>query len=75
MESESHKAGILVKQVPNTLKVAVDQIKKSTEIMQYSSLDTSVVEGIVKQDDDLIIIVNLNQMIESENIELPTFDI
>lgn len=75
LESESHKAGILVKEVPNTIKVPVDHIRQSSEIMQYSALDKGVVEGIVKYKDELIIIVNINQMIDSESIELPTFDL
>lgn len=68
IESESHKVGILVRQVPSTLSVLKAKIDKSTSVMQYSSLDQECIDGIVKSNDRMIILIDILRMIESEHL-------
>ncbi len=68
IESESHKVGILVTKVPNTLSVRKSTIDTTSSVMQYSSLDQDCIEGIVKSNDRLIILINILKMIEAENM-------
>ncbi|MEP1097236.1 MAG: chemotaxis protein CheW [Cyclobacteriaceae bacterium] len=68
IESESHKVGILVRQVPSTLSVLTSKIDNSSGIMQYSSLDQDCIDGIVKSNDRMIILIDILKMIESEQL-------
>lgn len=72
IESESHRVGILVRQVPSTLSVLEAKIDRSADVMQFSSLDQECIEGIVKSDNRLIILVDILGMIESEQLTLPS---
>lgn len=71
IESESHRVGILVKQVPSTLSVKESKIDRSSDIMQYSSLDKDCIDGIVKTEDRLIILIDILRMISSEQLDIP----
>ena len=66
IESEDFKAGILVKEVPNTLSVGVSSIDNSSNIMQYSRLDENCIEGIVKDGDRLIILIDIFEMMSTD---------
>ncbi len=70
IESDNHKVGILVKQVPLTLTVKSAEIDTSSSVMQYSSLEDECIEGIVKSEERLIILINIQRMISAENLNL-----
>jgi purine-binding chemotaxis protein CheW len=69
IESEEHSVGILVKEVPNTLSVCRNEIDSTSNIIRHSSLDDNAINGIVKLDDRMIIMINILNMMESGGIE------
>ena len=68
IESEAWKVGILVNEVPNTLTVSTNQIDLDSGVLQFSALDAQAVRGIVKLDDRMIILVDMHELIQSENM-------
>jgi len=68
IESDDHKIGILVREVPNTLNTTVSAIDHSTEVMQYSSLDGDSITGVVKVNDRMIILIDIMKMVSSEDM-------
>lgn len=69
VESEIYKVGVLVKEVPNTLTIGVGDIDTASNFVQYTSLDTSSVIGVVKAGDRMIILIDMIRLIEAENLE------
>lgn len=70
IESENHKVGILVKEVPNTLSIPKSEIDRSSGIMQYSSLDEDCIDGIVKSGERLIVLIDIFKMMKSEEVSI-----
>jgi purine-binding chemotaxis protein CheW len=68
IESETHKVGLLSRTVPSTLSVKASQIDRNSSIIQYSSLDEDAIDGIVKVDDRLIMMVNIHSILKKENL-------
>ena len=68
IESEEYKIGILVKEVPNTLSVNPAEIDSTSNIVQHSSLDENAINGIVKLEDRMIILIDILKMMEAGNI-------
>lgn len=64
IESEEFHVGILVKEVPNTLTVLSSKIHSPDNIMQHSSLDQSVINGIVKLKERMIILIDVLLMMK-----------
>ena len=69
VESEKFKIGILVKEVPNTLAVNASEIDSSANIIQSSSIEDSCINGIVKMDDRMIIMVDMFKMMETQELK------
>lgn len=69
VESEEYKVGVLVKEVPNTLSISVSDIDTASNFVQYTSLDTDSVIGIVKSGERMIILIDMIKLIEAENIK------
>ncbi len=69
IESEKYNVGIQVKHVPDTLTITSSKIDSSSNIMQHSSLDESVIRGIVKVKDRMIILVDVIKMLETGDIK------
>ncbi|MCU0433403.1 MAG: chemotaxis protein CheW [Bacteroidia bacterium] len=72
VESNELKAGIQVKEVPNTLSVYENEIDNATGFLQYSSLDAGSITGIVKSGRRMIILLDIIKLITSGNIEQHT---
>jgi len=68
VESESFKIGILVNNVPNTLRVGEKDIDKASTILQYSNLDDECIIGIVKSGKNMIIMLDIIKMMDSVDI-------
>lgn len=64
IESEEYQVGVLVREVPNTLSVLSSKIDSSANIMQHSTLDESVIKGIVKEKDRMIILIDVLLMMQ-----------
>lgn len=72
MESDEYKVGILVKEVPNTLSIQVSDIDTASNFIQYTSLDTDSVIGVVKSGERMIILIDIIKLIETENLSTHT---
>jgi len=68
VESDTYKVGVLVKEVPNTLTINISEIDRASNFIQYSSLDESCIQGVVKSGERLIILVDMIRLMETENI-------
>ena len=71
VESDEYKVGVLVKEVPNTLSISVSDIDTASNFVQYTSLDTDSVIGVVKSGERMIILIDMIKLIEAENIKNP----
>jgi len=69
VENAAFKVGILVKEVPNTLTIEVNEIDKASTLIQYSSLDASCLVGVVNVGDRMIILIDMIKLIESEGVK------
>ncbi|MFT5915146.1 MAG: purine-binding chemotaxis protein CheW [Flammeovirgaceae bacterium] len=69
VDSEDLNMAILVKEVPNTLSVSLDDIDSSPSIIQESSSEQSYIKGIVKLDKRLIILINLDAVISKGDLK------
>lgn len=66
IESEDFKIGILVREVPNTLAVAESDIDSSMNIVDDGA-QGGYIKGIVKRDDRLIILLDVQAIMISNN--------
>lgn len=64
IESEDYNIGVLVNEVPNTLSVMSSKIDHSSNIMQHSTLDETVIKGVVNLKDRMIILIDAHRMME-----------
>lgn len=69
VENADFKIGILVKEVPNTLTIEVDDIDKASTLIQYSTLDASCLMGVVNVGDRMIVLIDMIKLIESEGVK------
>ena len=69
IESTDHNVGILVNDVPNTLSVLSSKIDDSSNIIQHSSLDESVIKGVVKTKEKMIILIDVMTMMSSGELK------
>lgn len=68
IESAKFKVGILVKEVPNTLSITMDQVEDSTGFIQYSAVDEKCITGIVKAGERLIILIDVYKLMDIETL-------
>lgn len=69
IEDETYKIGVLVKSVPDTITVPVENIDRASDFVQYSSLDARCLVGVVTAEDRLVILIDIIKMVEVEGIE------
>lgn len=70
IKNDRFKAGILVSEVPTTLKVQGDIIESSSGIMSNTVLDETFIKGLIKQEDGMIILLDIIELIESDEIRV-----
>ena len=68
VESEAFKLGVLVSQVPNTLAVPESSIDHSPALFQQDE-DRDYLEGIVKIDERLILLIDLSRVITRKHLQ------
>ena len=68
IESDEYSVGILVNEVPNTLNTSTSMIDTTSNVMQFSSLDEDCISGIVKDEEKMIILIDIIKMVEKEDI-------
>lgn len=69
VENDAYKIGILVRDVPDTLTVAVEDIDRASEFVQYSSLDARCLMGVITVDERLIILIDVLKLVEVEGVQ------
>ncbi len=67
-ESAKFKAGILVKNVPDTLTIDKKNIEEQVGIVQDNAQEGNYIKGIIKLDGRLIILLDLNNAISAKEI-------
>jgi purine-binding chemotaxis protein CheW len=68
IESETYKAGFLVKEVPNTLTITTSDIETASSFVQTTSLDENCIQGVVKSGERLIILIDMVKLMETTSI-------
>jgi purine-binding chemotaxis protein CheW len=68
LESEEIKAGVLVKEVPNTLNIPVSSIEDAGNIIHDNNTEQSYIQGIVKLEDRLIIKIDLFKVLSDQDL-------
>ena len=66
IENDLYRVGLLVKEVPNTLTIDIDEIDLSKDVIQFSALDERCAQGIVKTNNRMIILVNIIALLETD---------
>lgn len=67
LEDTQLQAGVLVNEVPRTLEVNSSQINFSPELINAQNMEKEIVKGIVKEEEDLIILLYVKQLINFED--------
>ena len=67
-ESKDFNVGILVKEVPNTLRVLASDIDETVNVVQNTADHGNYVLGIVKIDERLIILIDLVQIMQTHDL-------
>ena len=66
----SFNAGILVKEVPITLKVKGDDIVSSSGLLNNTALDETYIKGLVNTDDGMVIYIDVKELLEEEDVKV-----
>lgn len=70
IKNDQFKAGIMVSEVPNTLKVQGDIIEGSSGIMSNTVLDETFIKGLIKKEDGMIILLDIIELIKSDEVRV-----
>lgn len=70
IKNDRFRAGILVNEVPTTLKVPGDIIESSSNIMSNTVLDETFIKGLIKQEEGMIILLDIIELIESDEVRV-----
>lgn len=69
VESETFKIGLMVNQVPNTLTVTENNIELAQDIVGDVSSQSNYIQGIVKIDNRLIILIDVYQLMKEKELQ------
>ncbi|MFH6984276.1 chemotaxis protein CheW [Marinoscillum luteum] len=64
IKDDTYQAGLIVRQVPDTLLVQSSQINTSAAVINNLAPEDHFIKGIVKKDKSMIILVDILEMIE-----------
>ena len=68
--SEEYKMGILVKEVPQTLRVSADDIDESPSVIQGGTIESGYIKGIIKSGGRMIVLIDIFKVISREEQSL-----
>lgn len=68
--SDEFKAGVLVDEVPVTLKVSGDSIVSSSGILKNTSLDETYIKGLIKTEEGMIIFIDIAELIKEDEVSV-----
>ncbi len=69
IDSSELKMGILVPEVPNTMTVKMTDIDKTSEIIMSTAVKDNSIIGIVKSENKLTILIDLQEVMRTEGID------
>ncbi|MCV9385634.1 chemotaxis protein CheW [Reichenbachiella ulvae] len=70
IQSKEFKAGILVDEVPLTVKVNGDNIVSSSGLLRNTSLDETYIKGIIKGEEDMIIFIDIVELVQEDEVSI-----
>lgn len=70
IQSQEFKAGILVDEVPLTLKVPGNNIVSSSGLLRNTSLDETYIKGIIKSGEDMIIFIDIVELVQEDEVSI-----
>lgn len=70
IESTQFKVGILVNEVPTTIKVLGDIVESANGLVHNTALDKTYLKGLIKLNGNVIIFIDIIDLIESESLNL-----
>lgn len=68
IKNDRFRVGLLVNEVPNTLKLDGDQILSSAGIMNNTVLDETYIKGLINQGEEMIILLDMVELMEAEDV-------
>lgn len=65
-------AGVLLDQVPTTLKVSGKNIVSSAGLLSNTALDETFIKGLIKTDGDMVIYLDISELVEDDDVRVMT---
>ncbi|MFY0625838.1 MAG: purine-binding chemotaxis protein CheW [Reichenbachiella sp.] len=65
-------AGMLVTEVPTTLKVNGDDIVSSAGLLSHTALDETFIKGLVKTEEEMVIYLDISELINDDEMKVMT---
>ncbi|MBC5991853.1 chemotaxis protein CheW [Pontibacter cellulosilyticus] len=69
IEAKEYSIGIVVKEVPQSLNLAMSKIDKTPSFLQDTNIKDNYIEGIAKVDSKLIIVLDMFRILSSDEIK------
>jgi purine-binding chemotaxis protein CheW len=69
IEAKEYSIGIVVKEVPQSLNLAVSKIDKAPSFLQDTSINENYIEGIAKVGNRLIIVLDMYKILTNDEIK------
>lgn len=70
IECQDYQVGVQVSKMPNTLAVFESQIGAPSNVVQHTSLNSSVIKGIINDSDRMIILLDIISMLQVEDVKI-----
>lgn len=68
IESEEFKLGVLVKEVPNTLSIPIDDIEEAISLGQEAGNENNYLKGIIKLENRLIVLIDIYKALDNNEM-------
>jgi len=68
IEAKEYSIGVVVKEVPQSLNLAVSKMDKTPSFLQDIAVQENYIEGIAKVDDRLIIVLDMYKILSGDEI-------
>ncbi len=66
----SFNAGILVREVPVTLKVSGDDIVSSAGLLNNTALDETYIKGLINTEEGMVIYIDVRELLEDDDVKV-----
>ncbi len=69
IKGTSFRAGVLINEVPTTLKVNGDEIVSSSGLLGQTALDETYIKGLIKSEKEMVIYMDISELIEDDDLK------